>query len=44
LSQVRYGYRILSFLGLGVILLITSVMYGKITPRLLQQTAPKHEE
>jgi uncharacterized membrane protein len=37
LSHVRYGYRVLSFLGLGAILLITSVMYGKISPLLLQQ-------
>ena len=36
LSHVRYGYRVLSFLGLGAILLITSVMYGKISPLLLQ--------
>jgi uncharacterized membrane protein len=41
LSHVRYGYRVLSFLGLGMVLLITSVMYGKISPRLLQQTEAK---
>lgn len=44
LSQVRYGYRILSFLGLGMILLITSVMYGKIGQQLLQQESSKPEE
>jgi uncharacterized membrane protein len=36
MSQVRYGYRVLSFLGLGAILLIVSVMYGKISPQLIQ--------
>jgi uncharacterized membrane protein len=36
LSQIGYGYRVLSFLGLGLLLLGTSVMYGKISPRRLQ--------
>jgi uncharacterized membrane protein len=35
LSQVSTGYRILSFIGLGVLLLGTSVLYGKVSPRLL---------
>ena len=33
LSQVSTGYRILSFIGLGVLLLGTSVLYGKVSPR-----------
>jgi uncharacterized membrane protein len=40
MSQVRYGYRVLSFLGLGAILLIVSVMYGKISPQLVQHSEP----
>jgi uncharacterized membrane protein len=35
LSQVSTGYRILSFMGLGVLLLGTSVLYGKVSPLLL---------
>lgn len=35
LSQVQTGYRILSFLGLGLLLLGTSVLYGKLGPVLL---------
>jgi uncharacterized membrane protein len=35
LSQVQTGYRILSFLGLGLLLLGTSVLYGKLSPVLL---------
>jgi uncharacterized membrane protein len=35
LSQVSTGYRILSFIGLGGLLLGTSVLYGKVSPRLL---------
>ncbi len=35
LGEVRYGYRILSFLGLGLLLLATSVLYGRLSPRLL---------
>ena len=35
LSEVQTGYRILSFLGLGLLLLGTSVLYGKLTPVLL---------
>jgi uncharacterized membrane protein len=37
ISQVRYGYRVLSALGLGLLLLATSVLYGRLTPRLLQE-------
>lgn len=35
LSEVQTGYRILSFLGLGLLLLGTSVLYGKLGPVLL---------
>ncbi len=37
LSQLGGGYRILSFLGLGVLMMGTSVLYGKLAPRLLPQ-------
>jgi uncharacterized membrane protein len=35
MSQVQTGYRILSFMGLGVLMLGTSVLYGKFGARLL---------
>ena len=35
LANAGTGWRILSFLGLGTILLATSVLYGKLSPRLL---------
>lgn len=35
LSGASTGLRILSFFGLGVLLLATSVVYGKVSPRLL---------
>ena len=35
LRGVGAGYRTLSFLGLGLLLLGTSVLYGKLSPRLL---------
>ncbi len=35
LSDVATGWRIVSFMGLGVLLLGTSVLYGKLSPRLL---------
>jgi uncharacterized membrane protein len=37
MSQVQTGYRILSFMGLGALLLATSVLYGKFGPRLLRE-------
>jgi uncharacterized membrane protein len=40
ISQVRYGYRVLSALGLGLLLLATSVLYGRLNPRLLQEARP----
>jgi hypothetical protein len=42
LGQVSTGYRILSFLGLGLLMLGTSVLYGKLSPKLLGDvpTAP----
>ena len=36
LGQVSTGYRILSFLGLGLLMLGTSVLYGKLSPKLLR--------
>jgi uncharacterized membrane protein len=36
LGQVSTGYRILSFIGVGGLLLGTSVLYGKLSPRLLE--------
>jgi uncharacterized membrane protein len=50
LSQVSTGYRILSFIGLGALLLITSVLYGKVSPLLLHPatagdtTSPNQQE
>ena len=35
LSQIGTGYRILSFMALGILLLGTSVLYGKVSPRVL---------
>ena len=40
MSQVSTGYRILSFVGLGGLLLVTSVLYGKLSPVLLKELAP----
>jgi hypothetical protein len=37
LREVRFGYRILSLLGLGLLLLATSVVYGKLGAKRLQQ-------
>lgn len=39
LGQISTGDRVLSFMGLGVLLMGTSVLYGKLSPRLLN-TAP----
>lgn len=36
-SEVQHGYRILSLLGLGLVLLATSVLYGQLSPRLLRE-------
>jgi uncharacterized membrane protein len=36
LAQVATGYRVLSFMGLGLLLLGTSVLYGKLSPKLLK--------
>lgn len=38
LQEIGRGYRILSFLGLGGLLLATSVLYGKLSPILLRST------
>jgi uncharacterized membrane protein len=37
LTEVRFGYRILSLLGLGLLLLATSVAYGKVGGKRLQE-------
>ena len=37
MSQVQTGYRVLSFLGLGLLLMGTSVLYGKLSPMLLRK-------
>lgn len=36
LANAGTGWRILSFLGLGLILLATSVLYGRLSPKLLR--------
>jgi hypothetical protein len=47
LQSLQTGYRILSFLGLGLLLLGTSVLYGKLSPLLLRDAdggdAPRDE-
>ena len=37
LHGAQRGYRILSFMGLGGLLLATSVLYGKLSPVLLRE-------
>ncbi len=37
LAHVTTGYRILSCMGLGLLLLATSVLYGQVSPRLAQK-------
>jgi len=37
MSHAATGYRVLSFMGLGLLLLGTSVLYGKLSPRLLRE-------
>lgn len=39
LANAGTGWRILSFLGLGIILLATSVLYGRLSPKLLEKFA-----
>jgi uncharacterized membrane protein len=38
LANAGQGYRVLSFLGVGLLLLGTSVLYGKLSPKLLSPT------
>lgn len=38
LQNAGQGYRVLSFIGVGLLLLGTSVLYGKLSPRLLAVT------
>src|SRR5207302_10669690 len=44
LGQVKYGYRVLALLGLGLLLLATSVLYGKLGPALLRDEADKEAD
>jgi uncharacterized membrane protein len=37
LANAGEGYRVLSFLGVGLLLLGTSVLYGKLSPKLLNE-------
>ena len=37
MAEVRYAYRVLSLLGVGLLLVGTSVAYGKLAPRLLRR-------
>jgi uncharacterized membrane protein len=39
LQNAGQGYRVLSFIGVGLLLLGTSVLYGKLSPRLLAAAA-----
>jgi hypothetical protein len=39
MAEVRYVYRVLSFLGVGLLLVATSVGYSRLAPRLLSSTA-----
>jgi uncharacterized membrane protein len=39
LAGIGTGYRILSFIGVGALLLATSVVYGKVSPRLSKAPA-----
>jgi len=43
MSQVQTGYRVLSFLGLGLLLMGTSVLYGKLSPMLLRKTGDESD-
>ena len=43
-SQVQTGHRVLSFLGLGLLLLGTSVLYGKLSPMLLRPREPDDDD
>jgi uncharacterized membrane protein len=43
MSQVQTGYRVLSFLGLGLLLMGTSVLYGKLSPLILGAGGPPEE-
>ena len=40
-TRDEFGYRNLSFLGLGLLLLATSVLYGRLSPKLLQARGPE---
>lgn len=40
LADAETVYRVLSFLGLGLVLIVTSVTYARLSDRLLPRTAP----
>jgi uncharacterized membrane protein len=44
LAHAGQGYRVLSFMGLGLLLLGTSVLYGKLSPRLLVRAGEPQEQ
>lgn len=47
LSGISQGYRVLSFIALGLLMLGTSVLYGKLSPKLLsrqEQSEPAADE
>jgi uncharacterized membrane protein len=41
MSNVQTGWRILSFMGSGGLLLLTSVLYGKVSKRRRDGTNPE---
>ena len=44
MSQVQTGYRVLSFMGLGLLLMGTSVLYGRLSPLLLREKGSSPED
>jgi uncharacterized membrane protein len=44
MREVRYGYRVLAFIGLGLLLLATSVIYGKLAAVIDDKVAGKARE
>ncbi|MCH8152194.1 MAG: DUF2339 domain-containing protein [Planctomycetes bacterium] len=43
MAEVRYVYRVLSLLGVGLLLVATSIGYAKLAPRLLASSSPSEE-
>jgi uncharacterized membrane protein len=44
MREARYGYRVLAFIGLGLLLLATSVIYGKLAAVVDNKVANKAQE